>query len=129
MNGLAWLRILPLIAVVATGCSDPAKELSIVTRTVRSLANESTAGNPEYGISVPASGAVYWVEGQVKNGGEAEVREVVITFRVTDGNTTSMLRAEVPAIAPGKTVSFKTATLASRTGLRLVDEAPDVSAK
>jgi hypothetical protein len=129
MKAAARWFILILITVAWTGCTNPSKDLSIVTRTVRSLANESTAGNPEFGISVPASGAVYWVEGQVKNGGEAEAVQVTITFRVTDGNTTFMLRAEVPAIAAGKTVSFKTVSQASRTGLRLVDEAPEISAK
>jgi hypothetical protein len=123
-----WL-ILLAAAGFAAGCDNAAKDVTIVTKSVRSISNESTAGSPELGVSVPSSGNVYWVEGQVKNGRVEDLHHVTITFRVTDGNTTYMLRAEVAVIPAGKTVSYKTVTQASRTGLRLIDEPPDVSVK
>jgi hypothetical protein len=129
MRLAAYMLIILAFIITAAGCTGAARDLTIVTKAVRTIANESTAGAPELGVSVPPSGNVYWVEGQVKNGGTEEVRQVTITFRVTDGNTNYMLRAEVAAIAPGKTVSYRTVTQASRTGLRLIDEAPDISVK
>jgi hypothetical protein len=123
-----WLIIVGIIGSWS-GCSNASKSITIVTRSVRSQANESTAGAPELGVSVPSSGNIYWVEGQVKNGGTEEVHQVTIGFRVTDGATAYVLRAEVPSIPAGKTVSFRTVTQVSRAGLRLIEEDPDITVK
>jgi hypothetical protein len=127
-NHMVGILVLTSLLIDA-GCTTSSKDVTIVTKVIRSQVNESTGGSPDLGMSVPASGGVYWVEGQVKNGGSADIGQVTLTFRVTDGNTVSMLRAEIASIPAGKTVSYRTVTLASRAGLRFADDNPEIAVK
>ena len=76
---------------------------------------------------MPSSGSIYWVEGKVKNSGTTDAGNVTLSFRVTDGASTVVLSAEVPAVPAGKTVEFRTPVQLSRTGLRLVEEDPGIT--
>ena len=114
-----------LLSILFLSCSNPASDLSVVSKSLQHDVSASTAG--EIG-EVPSSGSIYWVEGKVKNKGETDVTHVTIAFRVTDGASTLVLSAEVPAVPAGKTVDFKTPVQLSRTGLRLVEEDPGITA-
>ena len=114
-----------LLTILVISCSSPASDLTVVSKSLQHDVNASTAG--EIG-EVPSSGSIYWVEGKVKNNGETDVNHVTITFRVTDGASTLVLSAEVPAVPAGKAVDFKTPLQVSRTGLRLVEEDPGITA-
>ena len=113
-----------LLTILFISCSNPASDLSVVSKSLRHDVNASTAG--EIG-EVPSSGSIYWVEGKVKNNGETQVTHVTIAFRVTDGASTLVLSAEVPTVPAGKTVDFRTPVQVSHTGLRLVEEDPGIT--
>ena len=118
-------RLLFLFLLLLPACSGGASDLSVVSKSLQHDVNASTAG----GIGeVPSSGSIYWVEGKVKNSGETDVNGVTIAFRVTDGAQTLVLSASVPAVPAGKTIDFRTPVQVSRTGLRLVEEEPSISA-
>ncbi len=113
-----------LCAAALSGCFGGASDLSVVSKSLRHEVNASTAG----GIGeVPSSGSIYWVEGKVKNSGTTDAGNVTLSFRVTDGASTVVLSAEVPAVPAGKTVEFRTPVQLSRTGLRLVEEDPGIT--
>jgi hypothetical protein len=113
-----------LFAAVLFSCSGGASDLSVVSKSLRRDVNASTAG----GIGdVPSSGSIFWVEGKVKNSGTTDVRNVTIAFRVTDGRSTLVLSAEVPAVPAGKTVDFRTPVQGSHMELRLVEEDPGIT--
>jgi hypothetical protein len=113
------------LTVLFISCSGPASDLSVVSKSIQHDVNASTAGGMG---EVPSSGSIYWVEGKVKNSGETNVEHVTISFRVTDGASTLVLAAEIPAVPAGQTVDFRTPVQVSRTGLRLVEEDPGVTA-
>ncbi len=114
-----------LLAALLASCSGGASDLAVVSKSLRRDVNASTAG----GIGdVPSSGAIFWVEGQVKNSGTDEVKNVSIAFRVTDGRSNQVLTAEVPSVGPGQTVEFRTPVQGSRVELRLVGEEPEITA-
>ena len=113
-----------LFSFLVASCSGGASDLSVVSKTLRRDVNASTAG----GIGdVPSNGAIFWVEGQVKNGGTSDVANVTIAFRVTDGRTRMVLTAAVPSVPAGKTVDFRTPVQGSQVELRLVEEDPDIA--
>jgi len=112
------------VAAFLASCSGGASDLSVVTKSLKRDVNASTAG----GIGdVPSSGAIFWVEGQVKNSGTEEVKNVSIAFRVTDGRSKQVLTAEVPSVGPGQTVDFRTPVQGSQMELRLVEEEPEIT--
>jgi hypothetical protein len=114
-----------LLTILFISCSNPASDLSVVSKSLQHDVNASTAGGMG---EVPSSGSIYWVEGKVKNSGETDLNHVTIAFRVTDGTSRMVLSAEVPAVGAGKTVDFRTPVQVSRTGLRLVEEDPGITA-
>lgn len=113
--------------VVLAGCTGNS-DLVVVSREVRSSANVSAAIPDEFGGSAPSSGVLYWVEGTVRNGGEAEARNVTITFRCTDGNSRRLFVADVARIAPGATVHFATDRYPSPLKITLLDGEPEITA-
>jgi hypothetical protein len=113
-----------LIALVIVSCSGPASDLSVVSKTLRRDVNASTAGAIG---DVPSTSAIFWVEGKVQNSGTEDVKNVTMTFRVTDGRTTHVILAVVPEIQAGKTVDFKSPAEGSILELRLVKEEPAIS--
>ena len=118
-------RLFCLCLLLLSACSGGASDLSVVSKSLQHDVNASTAG----GIGeVPSSGSIYWVEGKVRNSGETDVKGVTIAFRVTDGAQTLVLSATVPAVGAGKTVDFRTPVQVSRTGLRLIEEDPGITA-
>jgi len=122
------IRLLPVSLVLAallSSCSGGASDLAVVSKSLRRDVNASTAGAIG---DVPSSGAIFWVEGKVKNSGATDVSNVTIAFRVTDGRTNLVLTAAVPAVPAGKTVEFRTPVEGSRVELRLVDEDPTITA-
>jgi len=120
-------RLLPFaFALLLAGCPGRASDIAVVSRVLKSDVNASTSGGLDAGMSVPSSGSIYWMEGQVKNDGPEEARKVTITFRVTDGTTTTALTAEVPSIPSGKTVGFRTPVHTSRVALHLIEEEPGI---
>jgi len=113
-----------LLTILFISCSNPASDLSVVSKSLQHDVNASTAGGMG---EVPSSGSIYWVEGKVKNSGETDLNHVTIAFRVTDGTSRMVLSAEVPAVGAGKTIDFRTPVQVSRTGLRLVEEDPGIT--
>jgi hypothetical protein len=86
----------------------------------------SSAVPDEFAAAAPATTELYWIEGQIKNAGAAEVRNVAITFRATDGNTKRLFLAVVERISPGATVKFETERYPSPLQIKLVDEEPEI---
>jgi hypothetical protein len=114
-----------LLASLITSCTGGASDLTVVSKSLKRDVNASTAG----GIGdVPSSGAIFWVEGQVKNSGADEVKNVSIAFRVTDGRSKLVLTAQVPSVGPGQTVDFRSPVQGSIVELRLVEEEPEITA-
>jgi hypothetical protein len=114
-----------LLAVLIASCTGGASDLTVVSKSLKRDVNASTAG----GIGdVPSSGSIFWVEGQVKNSGADEVKNVSIAFLVTDGRSKLVLTAEVPAVPAGGTVDFRTPVQGSIMELRLVEEEPEITA-
>ena len=120
---IAWTAC---AALVLASCAGGASDLVIVNTVLKKDVNASTAGGSDLGMSVPSSGSIFWVEGTITNKGKEEARKVSVAFRATDGNAKMVLTAEIPSILPGKTVTFRTPTFASRLELRLLDEEPDI---
>jgi hypothetical protein len=113
-----------LLTILFISCSNPASDLSVVSKSLQHDVNASTAGGMG---EVPSSGSIYWVEGKVKNSGETDLNHFTIAFRVTDGTSRMVLSAKVPAVGAGKTVDFRTPVQVSSTGLRLVEEDPGIT--
>jgi hypothetical protein len=114
-----------LCALLLSSCSGNS-DLVIVSKTVRSGANTSAAVPDEFASAAPSTSELYWIEGQIKNSGTTEVRNVAITFRATDGNTRRLFLAVVERIPPGATVKFETERYPSPLQIKLVDEEPEV---
>ena len=126
IDRLSLAALAVLLAWSLVSCSGGASDLTIVNKVLKKDANVSTAGGMDPGMSAPASGSIFWVEGSVTNNGKEEARKVTIAFRVTDGNQRMVLTAEIPSILPGKTVPFRTPVQGSRLELRLMEEEPEI---
>jgi len=113
------------LAAILASCAGGASDLAVVSKSLKRDVNASTAGGIGDG---PSSGAIFWVEGQVKNSGTDEVKNVSIAFRVTDGRSKLVLTAEVPSVGAGQTVGFRTPVQGSQMELRLVEEEPEITA-
>jgi hypothetical protein len=113
---------------IMTSCTGGGTDLVIVNKVLKKDVNASMAGGTEPGMSMPSSGSIFWVEGSITNKGTEEAKKVTVAFRVTDGNSKTVLTAEIPSIMPGKTVPFRTPPQGSRLELRLMDEEPDIRA-
>ena len=122
------LLLVPAFAftLLLAACTGGASDIAVVNKVLKKEANTSTAGGPDLGMSIPSSGALYWVEGNVKNNGKEEAKNVTLAFRVTDGNTTTVLTAEIRSVPSGKTAGFRTPPQMSHTTLRLIEEDPDI---
>lgn len=114
-----------LCMVLLSSCSGNS-DLVIVSKAVRSGANISSAVPDEFAAAAPATTELYWIEGQIKNGGATEVKNVAVTFRATDGNTKRLFLAVVERIPPGSTVKFETERYPSPLRITLVDEEPEI---
>jgi len=113
-----------LCALALASCAGPASDLSVVSKTLHRDVNASTAG----GIGdVPSNGAIFWVEGKVKNSGTSDVANVSIAFRVTDGRSRQVLTAEIPMVKAGTTVDFRTPVQGSQMELRLAEDEPEIT--
>ena len=113
-----------LAALFLASCSGPAGDLAVVSKTLHRDVNTSTAG----GIGdVPSNGAIFWVEGKVKNSGSEDIANVTISFRVTDGRSRQVLMAEIPLVKAGATVDFKTPPQGSQVELHLTEDEPEVT--
>ncbi|HTO93386.1 MAG TPA: FxLYD domain-containing protein [Bacteroidota bacterium] len=113
-----------LAALLLASCSGPAGDLAIVSKTLHRDVNTSMAG----GLGdVPSNGAIFWVEGKVKNNGADDIANVSIGFRVTDGRSRQVLMAEIPLVKAGATVEFKTPPQGSQVELRLTEDEPEVT--
>ena len=62
-----------LLTILFISCSNPASDLSVVSKSLQHDVNASTAGGMG---EVPSSGSIYWVEGKVKNSGETDLNHV-----------------------------------------------------
>jgi hypothetical protein len=113
-----------LLAVLLPACSGGASDLTVVSKTLRRDNNSNMAGGMG---DVPSSGAIFWVEGKVKNSGTTDIKAVTVAFRVTDGRSTLVLSAVIPTVAAGQTVDFRTPVQGSVTELRLVEEEPGIT--
>ena len=119
-------RILPAahVALLLVSCAGPASDLSVVSKALHRDVNASTAG----GIGdVPSNGAIFWVEGKIKNSGSSDIAGVSIAFRVTDGRSRQVLTAEVPEVKAGATVDFRTPVQGSQVELRLAEDEPEIT--
>jgi hypothetical protein len=102
-------------------------DLVIVSKGVRSGANVSAAVPDEFAAAVPSTSQLYWIEGQIRNTGTTEVKNVSITFRATDGNTKRLFLAVVEKIPPGGTVKFETERYPSPLQIKLVEDEPEIT--
>ncbi|HTS00640.1 MAG TPA: FxLYD domain-containing protein [Bacteroidota bacterium] len=113
-----------LAAILLASCSGPAGDLAVVSKSLHRDVNASTAG----GIGdVPSNGAIFWVEGKVKNNGTEDIANVSIAFRVTDGRSRQVLTAEIPVVKAGATVDFRTPVQGSQVELRLAEDEPEIT--
>jgi len=113
-----------LAAILFASCSGPASDLAVVSKSLHRDVNASTAG----GIGdVPSNGAIFWVEGKVKNNGTEDIANVSIAFRVTDGRSRQVLTAEIPVVKAGGTVDFRTPVQGSQVELRLAEDEPEIT--
>ncbi|HUI65268.1 MAG TPA: FxLYD domain-containing protein [Bacteroidota bacterium] len=122
-----FVCIMLMISALLASCAGGASDLKIVSKTLRRDVNASTAGGLDLGTPVPSTSSMFWVEGTLRNSGTKALEHVTISFRLTDGRSTTVLTAEIPSIAPGATADFHTSSQASRTELHLVEEDPEVN--
>ncbi|HUI11795.1 MAG TPA: FxLYD domain-containing protein [Bacteroidota bacterium] len=113
-----------MVLFVLSSCSGPASDLSVVSKSLHRDVNASMAGGMG---DVPSNGAIFWVEGQVKNSGAEDIANVSIAFRVTDGRSRQVLTAEIPVVKAGATVDFKTPVQGSQVELRLAEDEPEIT--
>jgi len=113
-----------IAAFLLSSCSGPASDLTVVSKTLHRDVNASMAGGMG---DVPSNGAIFWVEGKVKNSGASDIANVSIAFRVTDGRSRQVLIAEIPVVKAGATADFKTPVQGSQVELRLTDDEPDIT--
>jgi len=120
------IRILAaaLAVLFLASCGGPASDLSVVSKTLHRDVNASTAGGMG---DVPSNGAIFWVEGTVKNSGAEDVANVSIAFRVTDGRSRQVLTAEIPVVKAGATADFRTPVQGSQVELRLAEDEPEIT--
>jgi hypothetical protein len=118
---------LATIAGLLAGCSGNT-DVVVTGKAIRSDVNTSAAIPDELGGTAPGMGEIYWVEGQVRNGGEKEAKNVTIVFRCSDGGSQKrLLVATVMSIPPGKTVPFRSERLASQLPFKFTDDEPEIT--
>ena len=114
------------VALLVTGCTGGGDDdLVVVSRTLRKQAH---AVGSEFGAMATSVESLFWIEGSIRNDGQEEKKNVVIRFTCTDGTTRHVLVAQVPYVASGATVEFKTRRLRSPAEIQIVDEAPEIYA-
>jgi hypothetical protein len=131
----ALLRTIPvlfsttLLAFIMVCCNSRNEDVIVVSKTLMQQTDVNTAVPLEFGGMATSSGFIYWIEGKVRNAGATDLKNVVVAFACTEGKTRRILSAEIPLIPAGRTVDFKTPTLASKLGLQLLKEEPEITVK
>jgi len=115
-------------AVLFAGCTGGNKDLVIAEKNLRVAANASSAGGMG-GVSVPTSSWIYWVEGTIKNVGTDEVKNVQVSFVLTDGGEKITLTGDVASIPPGGQAPFRTDQHVTARTLRFTDAEPEIMVK
>jgi hypothetical protein len=113
-----------LIIVLVPGCDSSDTDIVVLTQALKSDVENNTAVPEEFGTLAGTTTTVWWVEGTVQNKGATDKRGVLLSFRCTYANVTKVLTAEIGSIPAGKTVSFKSRTLASPYNLQLKENEP-----
>jgi hypothetical protein len=129
-NRNAWqiLFLCPVFVILLfPGCDNADKDIVVLTRTLKSDVESSTAVPQEFGTLAGTTTTVWWVEGTVQNKGTTDKKGILLSFKCSYANVTKVLTAELGSIPSGKTVTFKTRTFASPYNLQLKeDEPPEV---
>jgi hypothetical protein len=116
-----------LLAAALAGCINPKKNVVIVEKKLTYFGSSSTAVPEEFGRNAIAQQTIFVIEGKVRNAGEEDLKDVLITFSVKEAQDRRSLTARIPLIKPGETVSFTTDRLESRLGLVLDEtESPEI---
>lgn len=116
-----------LLAAALAGCINPKKNVVIVEKKLTYFGSSSTAVPEEFGRNAIAQQTIFMIEGKVRNAGEEDLNDVLITFSVKEAQDRRSLTARIPLIKPGETVSFTTDRLESRLGLVLDEtESPEI---
>jgi hypothetical protein len=116
-----------LVILLFPGCDNSDKDIVVLTRTLKSDVESSTAVPQEFGTLAGTTTTVWWVEGTVQNKGATDKKGILLSFKCTYANVTKVLTAELGSVPSGKTVTFKTRTFASPYNLQLKeDEPPEV---
>lgn len=120
-----------VLGLLIAGCAGPPEELSVVEKSLKSQANVSTSGLPEFGPSGggQAASTLYWVEGKIKNSGTETFRNVIVRFRFKEGGGNKVFTAEIPEVPAGKTVAFKTGTMSTYSRVVLPPDPPEIELK
>lgn len=113
-----------LLAAALAGCINPKKNVVIVEKKLTYFGSSSTAVPEEFGRNAIAQQTIFVIEGKVRNAGEEDLKDVLITFSVKEAQDRRSLTARIPLIKPGETVSFTTDRLESRLGLVLDETEP-----
>jgi len=120
------LTIAAVLALLVAGCTaGGGGDLVVVSKTLKKQAHTVGA---EFGAMATSVESLFWVEGSLKNAGQEERKNVVIRFTCTDGTSTHILVAQVPQVAPGATVPFKTRRFRTPGEIQMVDEDPEIYA-
>lgn len=116
-----------LLAAALAGCINPKKNVVIVEKKLTYFGSSSTAVPEEFGRSAIAQQTIFVIEGKVRNAGDEDLNDVLITFSVKEAQDRRSLTARIPLIKPGETVAFTTDRLESRLGLVLDEtESPEI---
>jgi hypothetical protein len=118
------LMFVAVMSVIAAGCMGGGKDHLVVVE--KRLQTQAHSIGSELGGMATSAESLFWIEGKIQNNGEQEEKNVVIRFKCTDGTTTTVLVAQVPLIAPGGTVAFKTRRHRSPAAIQMLDEDPEV---
>jgi hypothetical protein len=118
------LTFAAVLALLIAGCTAGGDgDLVVVSKTLKKQAH--TVGS-EFGAMATSVESLFWVEGSVKNAGQEEKKNVVIRFACTDGSSKHILVAQVPLVAPGATVQFKTRRFRTPSDIQMLDEEPEI---
>ena len=109
-----------------SGCGGKKSDVVVTSKALKKEVSVSTAVPGEFGDLAPASSNIFWVEGEVKNNGDENLRNVELGFRCTDGAKNVLFSVVLPSLPSGKTIPYKTRIIESRVELRLLDEDPEI---
>ncbi|MGB5874782.1 MAG: FxLYD domain-containing protein [Bacteroidota bacterium] len=113
-----------MLALLVAGCTaGGGGDLVVVSKTLQKQTH--TVGS-EFGAMGTSVESLFWIEGRLKNGDQEEKKNVVIRFKCTDGTSTHILVAQVPKVAPGATVQFKTRRFRTPADIQMLDEEPEI---